>query len=327
MRVLNRLVLCTSLLLLIKVLVAGLLVGTSSSSPLISSLNYYTVYDLLSNCGLMEISALVNFEEITHFEIPLNLFEESAQFELVNYTSSKDLFVAGLNVSRERISVIALGSGELRVFLSACGLLEESGVAVYFLMVNTEHLANYAFSVNVTFDFIGNYNVTGEAIKAKLEVSKSNNITRVAVTGFGLALLAVIPVIEETPEQTPPGRGQQALWVLVGVIVGSLLAGSGVLVYLLAKRGVKFSVERPDYLTDSSYRAIIRVLGDSGNKGLLQSEIASRTGLSKSTISRKLRRMEEDGLVVIKRSGKYNYVYLTDKGLDLYKRVVKRGAS
>jgi uncharacterized membrane protein len=81
-------------------------------------------------------------------------------------------------------------------------------------------------------------------------------------------------------------------------------------------------VERIDYTRDDATRLIIRALKDAGEKGLLQSEIARITGLPKSSISRRVRRLEEEGFVEVKRVGKYSYVYLTSKGLDLAKKIL-----
>jgi uncharacterized membrane protein len=46
------------------------------------------------------------------------------------------------------------------------------------------------------------------------------------------------------------------------------------------------------------------------------------TGLPKSSVSRRIRRLEEEGFVEVKRVGKYNYVFLTNKGLELAKKIL-----
>jgi len=299
-----------------------LVVVSATFNTPISNIHYYVIYDPRGNSGIVEIRTIINLEEPDFIEIPVDIFNEVAEYTLINYTFSEGLFIAGLNMSEKRIIVFAYGSGELSILLYARSLIEELGVTAYSLLVNTENLRNFTLNVNLTLIFIGNYDVSIEAVKLKWNISKLDNTTCITLEGFGLGIVVLIPSIEETPEQP----GQQTPWSTVIVVTALLSVTSGVVFYFLKKRKVIFTVERVDYLTDSSYRAIIRVLGDSGNKGLLQSEIVSKTGLSKSSVSRRVKKLEEEGFVFVKRSGKYNYVYLTDKGLEAYKKITKEGA-
>ena len=326
------------LVLAVLALLITILTGTipiaSGASP-ISDLSYYAVYDPRTNCGVMEIRARINLEDLAYIEIPLNLFSEEAQLNLVNYTSSGDLLVLGVEENEKRVVALVYGTGELELLLYACDLLEELGVGAYSLEVSTEGLSSIALNVSVVLVFVGNYSVYVEAVKLEWSESKLDNFTLISFKGFGLARAALISSIELeeiSPETSPeislehPQREVQ--WSVVGVVVGFIVVIGAVAAYfLVTRRRGGLVVERVDYLSDSGYRAIIRVLGDSGNKGLLQSEIVSKTGLSKSSVSRKLRRLEEEGLVTIKRSGKYNYVYLTEKGLKAYKKIVEEAAS
>jgi uncharacterized membrane protein len=152
--------------------------------------------------------------------------------------------------------------------------------------------------------------------------SRLDNITHIVLDGFGLSFIILIPLVE-TPQGEQPLQ-PPILWSVIIVVLGVFIAG-GVVFYFLRRRRFVFTVEKVDYLSDSNYRAIIKVLGDSGNRGLLQADIVAKTGLPKSTVSRRVRRLEEEGLVIIKRSGKYNYVYLTDRGLEVYKKIVREG--
>lgn len=306
----------------------GVYVFSSTTSAPIGSLHYYAIYDPLSNSGLLEITASISSEDPIYVEIPLGIFGESAEFTLINYTCSGNLYIAGVNMSDMVVVVLLYGSGELRVALFAKNLVEESGIAAYLLTVNTEDLRNTTLSASVTLIFTGIYRVEGETVKLAWSTKSIDNTTQITLEGFGLGVLILLPSVEEVTETSTLGQpGQPLPWSTIIVGASSIIAVMGFGVYFLKKRRKgEFTVERVDYLADSSYRAIIKLLGDSGNKGLLQSEIVSKTGLSKSTVSRRLKRLEEEEFIVIKRSGKYNYVYLTDKGLEAYKKITRKGA-
>lgn len=297
-------------------------VFADSTSVYISNLWYYIVYDPRSNEGIVEVRATINLSELAYIEIPIDVFSEDAKFKFINYTSSGDLLVIGLNTTESEITVLASGSGELRVILQVNSLVEELGIGTCSLIVNTESLYNTTSSVRVEMFFIGKYDVNVDAIKMTSNTSRLDNITHIVLNGFGLSFIILIPLVE-TPQGEQPLQ-PPILWSVIIVVLGVFIAG-GVVFYFLRRRRFVFTVEKVDYLSDSNYRAIIKVLGDSGNRGLLQADIVAKTGLPKSTVSRRVRRLEEEGLVIIKRSGKYNYVYLTDRGLEVYKKIVREG--
>lgn len=295
---------------------------TSSTSIYISNLWYYVVYDPRSNEGIIEVRANINLDELAYLEIPLSVFSEDTEFKFINYTSSGDLLVVGLNTTESGITVLASGTGELRVILQVTSLVEEVGVGVYSLIVDTETLYNITSSVRVEIFFIGKYNVSVNTIRVSSNTSRLDNTTHLVLDGFGLGFVILMPVVEIQQEEQP--LQVHILWSVLIVAIGVLVVG-GVVFYFLRRKRVVLTIEKLDYLSDSNYRAIIRVLGDSGNRGLLQADIAAKTGLPKSTVSRRVRRLEEEGLVTIKRSGKYNYVYLTDRGLEVYRKIVREG--
>jgi len=295
---------------------------TSSTSIYINNLWYYVVYDPRSNEGIIEVRANINLDELAYLEIPLSVFSEDTEFKFINYTSSGDLLVVGLNTTESGITVLASGTGELRVILQVTSLVEEVGVGVYSLIVDTETLYNITSSVRVEIFFIGKYNVSVNTIRVSSNTSRLDNTTHLVLDGFGLGFVILMPVVEIQQEEQP--LQVHILWSVLIVAIGVLVVG-GVVFYFLHRKRVVLTIEKLDYLSDSNYRAIIRVLGDSGNRGLLQADIVAKTGLPKSTVSRRVRRLEEEGLVTIKRSGKYNYVYLTDRGLEVYRKIVREG--
>ena len=318
-----------AVLALLIAILASIIVA--SITPLISDLSYYAVYDPRTNCGVMEIRTRINLEDLDYIEIPVNVFNVDAWFNLVNYTSSENLLVLGVKENRDKVLILVTGTGELILLFHVCNILEELGVGAYSLEVNTESFSSIALNVSVVLIFVGNYSIYTETVKLEYSENKLANFTLISFKGFGLARVALIPDVkleEVYPKISPEYSQRELQWSALGVIAGFIITISVVSAYfLITRRREGLVIDKVDYLTDSAYRAVIRVLGDSGNKGLLQSEIVSKTGLSKSTVSRKLRRLEEEGLVTIKRSGKYNYVYLTEKGLKAYKKIVEEGVS
>lgn len=316
----------TAICVLLLIVTSRILHVSLSTASSISSLYYYAVYDPVENSGILEITATISAEIPVYVEIPLGIFNEYAEFTLINYTYSGDLYVSGVNVSNSEAVVFLYGNGELKLVLFARNLVEETGVVAYLFTVNTDELRDITQSVNVTIIFIGIYSVEGAVVRLNWSTRSLDNATQIVLNGFGLGTLVLIPSVKEITEIPTPGPFEREFPWSVIVAAISLLAVVGFGAYFFKKKREELLVGRVDYLADSSYRAIIKALGDSGNKGLLQSEVVSKTGLSKSTVSRKLKRLEEEGFIVIKRSGKYNYVFLTDKGLEAYRRIIKEGA-
>jgi uncharacterized membrane protein len=68
-----------------------------------------------------------------------------------------------------------------------------------------------------------------------------------------------------------------------------------------------------------SEKAVMEVIcRGQGRKPLYQSEIISRTGLSKPTVSKVLEELENKGLVRLIRKGKLKYVEPTEQGISYY---------
>jgi len=99
------------------------------------------------------------------------------------------------------------------------------------------------------------------------------------------------------------------------------------LLILYFRRRFSISVEAlpANILDDDTSRAIIKAIGDAGDKGVKQSELVRLVNRPKSSISRRIKRLADEGYVEIVRSGKYNIIKLTDKGVKAYRDIVKGG--
>ncbi len=118
---------------------------------------------------------------------------------------------------------------------------------------------------------------------------------------------------------------------LVFGVVGGIIAALVLLLFLLRRRseaGLEIETIAPtDVLSDDIIREIILLVGNAGDKGIRQSRISNILKRPKSTISRKIRKLNNEGYVHVTRAGKTNIIRLTDKGLDLYKKIVEASGS
>jgi len=94
--------------------------------------------------------------------------------------------------------------------------------------------------------------------------------------------------------------------------------------FIVFKRITRIEVETispGDLFSDETTREIILIVGDAGEKGIKQSELVKVTGKPKSTISRRIKRLSEEGFVEIIRAGKYNIIVLTGRGREVYEQL------
>lgn len=310
------------ILLIISIMLPILLIGVSAAQVVTNAVSYYVVYDPIEGSGIIEVNASIALERPDWVVIPVAIFGDQAKINLLNY-SWKGLLVGGVNFDKESGNVYAyiVGDGLLTMYFSADDLFDEAGLGAYVALIDTTDLAGLARSVNVEILLPGEFNIESVLTKknATFSVSKENNCTIINISGFTqLFIIASIKMVE-APSTTPQPL-QTSLIVLIVVLVGGAI--SLVVLYYIKKRS-RVLIERVDYLYDDISRAILKVLGEAGGLGLTQAEIVKATGLPKSSISRRVKRLEEDGIVVIKRVGKYNYISLTSRGLDLYKKITK----
>ncbi|MFQ6086151.1 MAG: helix-turn-helix transcriptional regulator, partial [Candidatus Bathyarchaeia archaeon] len=113
---------------------------------------------------------------------------------------------------------------------------------------------------------------------------------------------------EEAPTPTPTPSAEVYLLPILGFFLVLL-----VVVYLKRPRAVvKIDVDRildrhPDLRR--SDREVVRFIAERGGE-VLESEIRSKFDLPKTTVWRLVKRLEENGIVRVKKFGKQNYVQL-----------------
>ncbi|MEM2024880.1 MAG: hypothetical protein QXW94_01135 [Desulfurococcaceae archaeon] len=299
-----------ALILMLGVMLGGLCsIGLSqAATPSLPSIRYFIAYNPLEGRGILEVSAQLTLEEPSWVVIPIGIFGDQARINLLNYTWS-NLLIGGLNFQNDINEIYAFiaGNGTLTMYFSVSALFEETGIGAYVALIDTTDLASTANNAVVELLLPGEFNIEQSLTRrnATVSVIKEKNYTRVSLNGFSeLLIIAFIPMAEP-PASTPPSS--QAPLIIAGAIIA--VGAISFAAYYFRRRG-KILVERVDYLYDSASRTILKALGEAGAKGLTQAEIVKETGLPK-----------DDGIVAVKRVGKYNYISLTDKGYDLYRRI------
>jgi DNA-binding transcriptional ArsR family regulator len=300
-----------------------MLSSTLVSSGVINSLIFHLAVDPLENKGILYINVSLNYPEMAMVEIPIRVFGEDAVFEYLDYDATDNLRVFGCNyISNEgTIECLVQGSGELSIRFMASNVLDEA-LGAFIAYIDTLEYKNLTDVVKVVLTLVGNVSVV--YLEPKTETGHyvdNRGNTVLEFSGFRSWIVVFQLELGEitTPTPTPP-RGAQT-WIITAI--GGSIATIAVLAYFIIKRrrGPGVVVEISDYIRDDAARKIIKALKAAGGKGLTQTEIARLTGLPKSSVSRRIRRLEQDGYITVKRVGKHNYIYLTSKGEELARKI------
>jgi len=185
------------------------------------------------------------------------------------------------------------------------------------------------------------YEKTGY-IEVKLYVPREYSVSATPSTGFTTSVtgdyavavfrkpldyIVVLSLLNLGTGGAGPGVSTAAPGTPLLVIVAAVAAAA--LVAYLALTRVKhgrIEVETmpSSILEDETSKAIIKILGEAGESGVKQSDLVKLTGKPKASISRRVKRLAEEGYIEVVKKGKYNIVKLTDKGVQVY-RNMKRG--
>lgn len=109
-------------------------------------------------------------------------------------------------------------------------------------------------------------------------------------------------------------------YIILAAVILTILFLAYIMMFRRSRLEI-ITIPSRDLLSDNVMREIIMVIGGSGDEGIKQSSLASILGKPKSTISRKVRRLHEEGYVEIIRKGKANILKLTEKGWEAYNRL------
>lgn len=312
----------------IKILISLLVLSTAlcvfAEAQGIDSIYYGVIYDPLENIGILEIEVSINAENITWIYIPLQILGEESLFEYVgyNYTGGLNPLGVNYNAAQGLVEIHVQGEGKLYLLFNVNSLLEETGISAYVLHIDTTELSYLTSEVTVNVTLMGVFEQDATRIRGELEITtfRGANTTQILIRGVGELISTLYMQLEETAGPQPL---QQTPWMnmLLLTLIAIVATASATAYYYFNRRRTSIVVERIDYMKDQASILILKALRESGGRGLTQAEISKVTRLPKSSVSRRIRRLEEEGFVEVKRVGKYNYVFLTNKGLELAKRV------
>ena len=304
-----------------------------SPSNTIDHVAYYIMYDPLSRTGYESISFELSANGITEFSIQLINPSYGCNATLINATFANPNVVIVppfFNSSTGVIDFVVNSSTAVTIYLLVNNLFQELTPGSYEGVLDFTMFRNVSFTSIVTIP--GIYKVIArrfDSPSGNPAVSYTSNTTVISFSSPGLYhVILMVSNGQVTPQPTGSGGGgfvntYTAVW-LISVIV---VAGLAVAILLLLKRRERVVVETlpPRSLEeDEIVKEIVLALGDAGEKGLRQSDIVTATKRPKSSISRRVRRLLEEGYIEVERVGKYNVLKLTEKGLKFYRGLKKR---
>ncbi len=240
------------------------------------------------------------------------------------------------------LDVLAYNTSYITIEYVVSGISDEVSIGVYAVTINLENFTAPSLSGTVTI--FGKYRVFVAPNPESVE-----NGTNCVIIKLDQPMMYVVTLVSQQivyPTQTTsspgltvvsPGKTSTTYRNTVAqqgadginpwsIIIGLLITALGIAVVALYVRrgGGKIEIETMpsgDILSDDTVKHIILLVGDAGEKGIKQSRLVTLTGRPKSTISRRVKRLMEEGIVEIIRAGKYNIIKLTDKGREIYEQL------
>jgi len=242
--------------------------------------------------------------------------------ENLSYILSSDL---------DEIVVAASGAKSVTVNYIGYNYFDELAPGVYGGVIDLSPYANASY-VELKLYVPKEYNISvAPHVGVSYGSSGDYAVVRLTKPLTYIILLTLLPLPSTGGEEgVKPSRvaeqPQRELLVVVAVALG-ISAVALTALYFLRRRPPRIEVEAlpPSILEDETSKIIIRLLGEAGEKGVKQSDLVRLTGRPKSSISRRVKRLAEEGYVEIIRAGKHNIVKLSDKGVQVY-RSMRRGA-
>lgn len=314
----------------------------SIQQPLVQgrSIDVTIYYDLNSDFGAMNIVySLGEAVNSTIVELPLPLLRQGSYtwFSVEDpdgspllYDYLEDKYLLKIYVNESLSSII--------VHAALNGISEEIGIGAYVLYIDYSNYTGIpVFHSQIIV--VGAYNVSVfSGTGASATVRKTSNTTIVELNQPDTYTLIYMEEITGpiTPTTTPGGGGTTTGLPPEGVVpsgpsdmlpyivIGIIAVIAGVAAYIVYRRRryepSLTTLEPGDILSDETTKQIILIVGDAGVEGIKQSQLVRQTNRPKSTISRRLKRLADEGYVEIIHIGKHNIVRLTAKGLEAYKR-------
>lgn len=268
---------------------------------------------LFTNCSSGEI------------RIPLISSTNGLNYSIISVTDDQGGRYDGDIVNGNLVLNIS-GSRQLGLTIryTVSGLIEEITPLIYTLLLDTSVFENTNHYVSINIP--KHYSVT-PLLPSDLKVMGSDNWYIIETNKPDTYVVLIeIPAGYSTPKTTGVSVGVSISksWAIVGLTI-LILVVTVVSLYFLKFRskGIEVETVPPDVMSDDTSKAIVKYIGDKGGE-VKQSELASVINRPKSIISRRVKRLAEEGYLEVIPKGKYNILKLTDKGWRAH-RELKRG--
>jgi len=307
-------------------LIVVLQYSTTASPTEVNSVEYTVFYDPFDNTGVLRVDVSISATpgQVVSVELPVKVFIDSS-LEYINSTVSPTSasMVVDYDDSTGYLSIMAENASSITVYFSVTNLTYESSPGSYIATLNLLDYSGWGGKISVELYLTGVFNATVYPRGAGYNIRILNNVTYVKIEEPAMYFMVFTVPINTPGTGAPSGARYDLFMALIIILV--VVAGIIILLLWRMRRGVGLeTISAADVLSDPVARTIIRALGEAGENGLTQAELTSKTGIPKSSISRRVRRLEEEGYLAVARVGKYNYLRLTSKGWEAYRKIVEK---
>lgn len=312
------------LLLLVLCMLTGLTHVVLGTQQGVESVEYVVFYDPIEGTGVLRVSITMSLApgEIGNVDLPVKIFSDASLY-FFNYTMDPPTGSLVVNYDDDTgiASLLVSNASTVTLYFTVSNLTEEASIGSYTATLDLLDYTSGAVNVSVEIYLTGIYDVIIDSYPRVSGYSIQTLTNTTVIRAYDPAIYFIVLKI---PVNTVPPSSTQfnLLNLLFPLLLITVVAA--VIIVLRWRRTSIGRIEKVNVLNDPVSRSIIRALGEAGDAGLTQAEITNRTGIPKSSVSRRIRRLEEEGFITVARTGKYNYLRLTDKGKEAYRRIVEK---
>lgn len=314
------------LLLLVLCMLTGLTHVVLGTQQGIESVEYVVFYNPIEGTGILSVSITMSLTpgEIGNVDLPIKIFSDASLY-FFNYTMNPPTgsLVVNYDDNSGVASLLVSNASTVTLYFTVSNLTEEASIGSYTATLDLLDYASGAVNVSVEIYLTGIYDVIIDSYPrvSGYSIQTLTNTTVIRTHDPAIYFIVLkIPVNTASPSST-----QFNLLNLLFPLLLILITVVAIVIIVLRWRRTSIGrIEKVDVLNDPVSRSILRALGEAGDAGLTQAEITNKTGIPKSSVSRRIRRLEEEGFITVARTGKYNYLRLTDKGKEAYRRIVEK---
>jgi len=305
-------------------------VSCDSYSPTVSSIIVDLYYNLDTNTGYVNQTVVFGKEgSFRTVVIPLLKPPEKGQYDVISIVNDQGIELFFQVNENATITVYTNNSKIVKIDYVIYNYADElaPGLYVFYMDLMEYSITEY---IQVSILLSGDYKVVDIEPTEGVSYKALNGNLEIVINKPLVYFIALSLITLSENNTTSTGGGQipcingSALLIPALAIV-AIIAIAGTVYYIISRRrGIEVEELPPSVLEDETSKKIIELTGDSGEEGIRQSKLVSLTGRPKSSISRRIRRLAEEGYVEIIRKGKFNIIRLTSKGFEVYKDIKKR---